>query len=876
MHHVKSILIGLFLGIIILIGITITVSLIYEDEVSQYLVEELNEFISSEIDVEDVKFSLIKKFPKASLEFQNVTAYSKSGYYKKIDGFNTDTLFHAKSIYVQLNVLDIIRKEYNIQSIHFNKGEINLFIDRLGDPNYIFWERSENGESKDFNIELKEVRVTNSNVLFCNEATHLVLQAFAEKVDFQGNFSKQNYLMEIKSDLFVKNFRVNDINYLNDKPLDADFNMDIIHKSVQIKNGKLKLGDLKLNVNGNLDNTEHDQNIDLLISGKNLNLKSFTNNLPLLIRKEFSKISAQKGEITLNLSISGQDIKKQNPHITALFLINNAQIFDESRFVRVENISVDGEFTNGNFNSARSSKLLFKSFSASMESNIIEGSFELNNLKKPKIKFDIESQLVFKEIKQILEIDTLEVFNGTANAQIKYAGSYADLRNFKLPDLFTQDYTLDLKIRDTEVKIVDNPIKINRLSGKIELKNTLYADSLYFEIGKNDFLIDGRISKLFEFFSEKQVFNVNAKLHSNKLDLNELAPLFKVNKTQKENSSYKFPDKIALQLRLNVQNFEMGKFNATQIHGNLNYKPRMFSLHQISFSSMNGTVKAGGVIIQKFNNDFVVKTQSRLSNINMNKLFYSFNNFGQDFITNQNLEGNLTGDVYFNSEWSDQIQIYKNTVHSDCDIIIKDGELNDFEPMLALSKFIDVDELKNIKFSTLQNQITIKDQKIIIPQMDIESSVLDVTASGEHNFDKNYSYHIRLLLSDLLSKKVRKNKKQKDQNFEEDDEGRTILYLLLKGDHDDFKVRYDRKQARDARKESMKNERNELKKILNEEFGWFKKDSALNSVSNTKKNEQEFKVEFEDDRTTNKKKREESESEQKFEIEWEEDSTGNG
>ena len=511
-----------------------------------------------------------------------------------------------------------------------------------------------------------------------------------------------------------------------------------------------------------------------------------------------------------------------------------------------------------------------------MDNNTIDGFFELNNLKKPEIKLDINSQLNFYELKQILEIDTLEILNGIANANIKYAGTYADLKSFKFPDLFTKEYELKLKIKEGSIKLVENPIAVKNLSGSIELKNTLYADSLYFEIGQNDFLINGRISKLFEYFNDKQIFNVNASLQSNKLDLNELAPLFKVNKNQQENSSYQFPDKVALQLRLNVRNFEMGKFDATNIHGNLNYKPRMFSLHQISFNSMNGNVKAGGVIIQKYSNDFVVKIQSRLTNINMNKMFYSFNNFGQQFITNQHLEGNLTGDVYFNSEWSDKIEIYKNTVSSDCDIVIKNGELNNFEPMLALSKFIDVDELKNIQFSTLENQITIKDQKIVIPQMDIESSVLNVTASGEHNFDHTYSYHMRLLLSDLLSRKVKRNRSKRDQNIEEDDEGRMILYLLLTGDKDDFKVRYDRKEARSARKESVKNERNELKKILNDEFGWYKKDSVVNNTIDTKNNNQKFKVDFEENRTNNKKKNKDSVPDQKFEIVWEEDSSENG
>ena len=158
---------------------------------------------------------------------------------------------------------------------------------------------------------------------------------------------------------------------------------------------------------------------------------------------------------------------------------------------------------------------------------------------------------------------------------------------------------------------------ITDISGNFYINRTLNADSLFFRIDNNDFLVNGRIFKLHEYFKSNEIINIKARIASRKTNLNELAPLFKASKGDDNISAYRFPDKLSLQLSLDIQNFEAGKFNATNIKGNLNYKPRMFSLHEISFNSMNGDVKAGGVIIQKFNNDFVVKSQSKLNNINI-------------------------------------------------------------------------------------------------------------------------------------------------------------------------------------------------------------------------------------------------------------------
>ena len=874
MRNFKSIFIGLILALVILVVIATSVAYFYEDQVSQYLVEELNEYILAEVEVEDVNFSLLQKFPKASLEFKNVLAHSKHGYYKTIQKFNTDTLFFAKSIYVQINLLDLLTKDYTISSIHFDQGNINLFIDHLGDPNYIFWNKSEeeSGESE-FSLELNKVRISNTKILFCNDATKFVLKSTVDNTDFEGNFSKKNYLMKIKTDQFIEKLNIEDIDYILNKSVEAKLDLDIVNELIKIKNGSLNLDHLKFNVNGNIEKTAN-RSIDLLISGKNLNLRKFLNNLPPKVISEFPNIIGQQGTATLNISITGKNIKVNKPHIQALFLLNDVQLFDEEREIRLSNMNIDGEFSNGSGNIGNTSKLVFKTFNFYVERNYFEGIFEFSNFKNPQIKLDLLSELYLDEIKNLFQIDTIDILEGYAKSEIKYTGSYDELRTFKFRDLFTKDYAVKLELDGGELKFKNQPLVLNEVSGNINLNKTLYTDSLFFKINNNDFLIKGRISKLFEYFNEKEIFNVNATLYSRKIDLDELALLFKTDKKE-SSEKYQFPDKIALQLRLNIENFEVGKFYATDIKGNLNYKPRMFSMHEVSFHSMNGNVKVGGVIIQKFNNDFTVRTQSRLTNINMNKLFYSFNNFGQTFISSQNLEGNLSGDVYFSSEWSDKIKVYKHTINSESDITIANGELNNFEPMLGLSRFIDIKELESIKFSTLKNQITIQDEQIIIPQMDIESSALNLSASGTHNFDGIYSYHLKVLLSDLLSGKMKKSdrKKHSDENIEEDDEGRVRLYLRLEGDKDKSRVKYDRKAARSDRKEDLKKEKKELKQILNEEFGWFKKDTSLKNQSNSEEKEN-FEIEFEE--TKNKEeKQEEENTDQKFIIEWEEDTTDN-
>ncbi|MDY6801322.1 MAG: AsmA-like C-terminal region-containing protein [Bacteroidota bacterium] len=868
---IKSIVVGLILGMIIFLMISGLITYFYKDEVSLYFVEELNDHISAKIDVEKVKFSVLKKFPKASVELENIVVYSPQGYFPKIQEFNTDTLFAAQSVFVQFNLTDFLNKNYQITDIHLNRADIRLFIDHLGDANYVFGKQKNGTKKSDFNIDLKGVKITNSKLLYCNNVTKTTLITAIDDLDFEGNFSHKNYLMEIQSELFINQLEVEGIKYFKNKNVQTDLKLNIINKLYQIEDGILTIENLKFIVAGEINNTGNKQ-INLLIKGNKLPLRSILHNLPPSVVKDFSSIKGQTGDVSIDLNINGNDINVNRPQIQAGFLVENASIFDKKRNVGIHDFFVEGSYTNGANKDPVSTQIIFENFNATIKNSQLNGKLKLTNLYDPQVNAELFTNLNLEDINVFFNVDTIALLSGYAEADINYNGKYAKLKNLQFADLFTPNYSVDLTLSDADFQIKDNPVKLEDINGNIQLYRNLKAQNLSFKIKENDFLINGYISQLFDYFHHKKMFNVKASVVSSHINLSQLSLLFKKDDDKNADPVYRLPEKVALSLKLDIKNFEVGKFSATAIRGDLNYKPRMISLHEISFYSMDGYVKAGGVITQKFNHDFLVRMQSRLNQINMYKLFYSFNNFGQEFISNKNLNGNLSGEVFFSSEWNDQLQINKKTIRSENDITIMNGELINFEPLLGLSKFIDVQELQHIKFSTLKNQITIKDEKVYIPQMDIESSAMNIAASGIHGFDNNFTYRVKVLLSDVISRRLKRSVKRHSEyeNVEDDGLGRTSLFLLIEGNQDDYKVKYDRKAARDELKQNIQQEKLTLKQIFQEEFGWRENDSIL--IKTDKQTNNNFEIEWEEDKENKSGEKETIQyNEQKFVIEWEED-----
>lgn len=136
--------------------------------------------------------------------------------------------------------------------------------------------------------------------------------------------------------------------------------------------------------------------------------------------------------------------------------------------------------------------------------------------------------------------------------------------------------------------------------------------------------------------------------------------------------------------------------------------------------------------------------------------------------------------------------------------------------------------------------------------MEIRCNAFNIEVSGEHTFDNEIEYRIKLLLREWLANKARKNKKENEEfGIEENDGlGSTALYLVIKGTTDKYKITYDSKKMKEQVKESLKKEKQEIKAILNQEFGLFKKDSLKLKQQNKHQEElkkPKFKIEWDED-----------------------------
>jgi hypothetical protein len=167
---------------------------------------------------------------------------------------------------------------------------------------------------------------------------------------------------------------------------------------------------------------------------------------------------------------------------------------------------------------------------------------------------------------------------------------------------------------------------------------------------------------------------------------------------------------------------------------------------------------------------------------------------------------------------------------------------------------VSLDELKHIKFSTLQSKIEIKNRIITIPQTSIKNSALNINFWGMQTFDYDIDYHIQLLLSEYLNKK-RKNRDEEFGPVENDPSNKRSAFILMTGNLDNPVIKYDKKGLKQKITSDIKAEKQTIRQIFKEEFGIFKRDTI--KQNNQKKSEQRFELEKSDKKKNQNTKEEE-------------------
>jgi len=839
-------------------------------EITELAVKEINRNLLTSIKAEKVDFSVIRRFPKASLQFTDVTAFSPE---KFRHGSYSDTLFNIGKLTIAFNLLDLLQKRFEIQSVVVTHGWMNILIDSAGNPNYMIWKTNrQKHQDNTISLNLQSVKFSDVRIRYENLAKKISSVVTMDKLYLSGKFGSSDYTLVASADGHTGPLHMEQLFLEGGNALNLQLRLDVNHGQYGIRKGVLNWGGLRFTISGTaLDGPP--VNLDLKVQSRNTDIGTLVASLPLVYQKKLLTYSPQ-GKLQFTMFIKNQISKTIIPHVEAEFRVGKGS-FNLGKGIRMEQLDIAGTFSNGMANKEETSLLDLTKVSGRFGDNSFSGFIRLSNLIRPYILFGLKLDTDLSQIQKLTGVDSLVKVSGRLDGDLAGKGRLLDLHRIHFKEFGNWTFSGDFHLHNGLVNLLKNNRTFTEMNGGLKLSQNLVTEDLTFCSGTNHFRINATIKDFLSWvFHHDEPLDIQAQLYSPSVNV-DVQP--SGNQQAAQDSAVRqpsfFPDSVFLDLSFTLASLKIGKFNAQNVSGMVTYKPFMFVLRSVNFQTMSGRVSGGGVVLQQLNKDFLVRTQCQLEGIDIHDLFSAFNNFGQKTITDQHVRGILDGNLTLQSEWDSKLHVKPESILAGSSFELKNGELINFEPMMGLSRFIEVSELQHIYFSTLQNEIYIRNKTVIMPGMDINSSAFNISASGEHTFDNNFTYRVRLLLGEVLARKAHKAKQNDSQVIEPDDLHKMNMYLLIKGNMQNYKVSYDTRAALNNVKASLKKEKEALKTIFKEEFGGQTDSINQDNAGANKKGKPSYKVEFDEKpgKDTLLKKGNETKEKQKkqpFQIEW--------
>lgn len=804
-------------------GLATLIGFFYSSEIKQLIITELNKNLATEIKVKEFDFSVLRHFPFASIDMNEVLIKEV----KDIKG--KDTLIYADHLALLFNIMGIFDKDVTVRKIIVANGKVNIKIDSAGNGNYKFW-KTTNDTTKGGVIDLQRILLKNVEINYFDAKNIQDYKMVAKEAEISGKFSSDEFTLTTTADLFVNKLLVRKINYINQKKVSISSNLKVNTKTdfYQLERSSVKIAEVEFDVNGTIKAPTHSVMLDLDIKSNEADLASFISLLPPNFSSRMKSFKS-KGRFVFHSTIKGESAGEKTPNIKVDFSINNGKLSPSDNSIELSEINFSGNYQNGS--SSGKSILIVPVLTANLSGHKIKAEIRVDDLENAFLTIHASTQLDLAQVKPFLNADTLEQLSGNLALNVYYSGKLSQLQNVTKDRLYEVKASGNVDISHLNFKLKNNPLAFIDMSGNFILKNEDVAiENLSGKISSTDFKLDGVFKNLIPFLLvHDQPGEFTANVVSNNFAMDELL----VNKSTvstPNDTSYimKFNPRLTCDMNVSIGNLQFRKFQASSVRGKIHLEKQIISSYGLTFKAMDGSVQMDATINASRRDSIVMNCDARFARLDITRLFYELENFNQNTMTDQNVKGRISSDVQFASIWAKDLTINSSKVISTCDIKIENGELNNFAPIQALAKYIKVPDLNHIKFLTLSNKIAIKDRKIFIPNMEINSSAMNISLNGTHNFDNIVDYHIKLLLSDVLGKKMKSNSTEFGE-IEDDGLGKTMLMLSMKGPVDNPKFAYDRKATGEKIKTEITKESQNLKSMLKEEFGLFKKDTVKTS-----------------------------------------------
>lgn len=785
---------------VLLLSLTISVFL-FKDKIINQFIREANKQLNTPVKIGKIDVSVWQNFPMLSIVMEDVYIEdSHPGQYP---------LLTATEISFQLNLRDVWNERYIVQGLRIRNSETSLKINAKGENNYTIANKGSSKGNGTVSFALHDVDLVETKVHYIDLTANQEYTFVSKYLNASIKTVEDIYNIEATGELTTEKIMVNQRSFLAGKSfqIESKLTYDDIQKHLNIQPSNLSLKGSAFLVSGEYKWKEKNI-INLTTKGSDTNIQTLLSLMPESVSRRFEKYRS-KGDVYFTAKLNGEISASKSPSLSIEFGFTNITVFHPDYKSRIEQASLVGSFASGEMLDVGSATLVLKNIKGTLNDEPFAANLIIQNFNNPDVICDFNGRVDARALLGFYPIPSIQNVSGSFLANVAFRGKVELLKKKTTAQRVSTQGTIDLQ--NIGFSYGSDKIELKNLLGNLQFSNNdLALSNVSGKLGKSDFKLNGFFKNIITFLLfENQPIGIETDLKSSFLDVDQLFAIGFGQPADGKNQKYEFSISRNINLNFNcdVKGLRYKRFHATNLKGDLLVKNEMAVSRKITFDAMGGDMAFSGIVDAQNNKAIDVVGSFKLNDIYLDSIFYVFENFGQDFVQDKHLKGSTTANVSLEMVLNENLKLFPETLIGDITAALKHGELNNFEPMKKLNRYLNDQGLSNLRFSELNNDIHIENKTIYIPQMEVRSNVTTIKMSGTHTFDGQIEYRI---IAPLRNDR-HLNTEEARGALEEDGSGQTKLFLKIVGTTDDYRVMYDTEAVKKKIASDLKKEIQELK-----------------------------------------------------------------
>jgi hypothetical protein len=798
----RRILIGLLFSVLSLLLLLVVIAAFFDKQVSQQLVAEINKNLKTELRVGDASLSLFSGFPAASIDLSQVRLKDALG----------GQLLVAEQLSFRFDLLSLFGDDLKIHSAKLRDGAIRVVVNRAGKSNTDIFKEEKNTkkpatESK-LHLALEKAELQNVAILYENAPTQQVAEMIVNQADASGNFSAQQFRLSSQADLKVTRLDTDSSRYLAGEKLhyDAVLAVDLKRGAYGLQNVELTLGGNTFNVDGLAITKPDATELNFKLTSQEGDISMIANLLPGAYHAYFREFQSS-GNYSCTGTVKGRLSKTETPAIGFEVALRDGKITSEMLQSPLRNVSFRARY---NAQPDGSGEFELADFKGDFGGQPLSLSLKVNQLDDPLVDFQANGVLPLDAAYGLFNDELITAGDGLVRLnRLSVQGRYADMTSMRR----ISQVNAAGEIQFSKAALTYNKIPLLAETGFLRLQdNEFRLDSFVLQAGKSDFTLQASAKNLLPVLfadslnSADALLEFGGRLRSQHFDVGQLIEMFSVQTTaseaggeaqldslKKEKNAERSMgmDKLKGVFEASINTFRYEKIEGKNFAGKFEFDRNSLNVKG-NAAAMQGDLALDGNA--RFDREPSLKMRITAHDLDLQTMLAQCESFGQEVITDANMRGRLNGRVVLWAYWDEAGTFDMKRLRALADVQATNGELLKVKMFEDFSTFVHLDDLRRIKFTDLQNYLEIKNERLYLPVMLIQSNALNMTLSGEHTFENDIDYKIKINAGQVLLNRLKKHDSDLDPLPEK--KGFFNLYYTIVGNLDKYDMKRKKKTVK--------------------------------------------------------------------------------